>query len=977
MNDAFEKLKKDLDGELYWSSKMKSLYATDGSIYREMPLAVAIPATENDIKKLIIFAAENKTSLIPRTAGTSLAGQCVGNGIVVDTSKYFNKILEINPEEKWAVVQPGVIRDELNYFLKDHGLMFGPNTSTSNRAMIGGMVGNNSCGSTSVSYGTTRDHTLEIKGFLSDGSHFHALPLSLDEFEKKCGSKSLEGNIYRQLRTALQDPEIRQNIQKEYPKPGINRRNTGYAIDVLLQSEPFSDNGSPFNLSKLLCGSEGTLAFTTEIKLNLVPLPAKNDALVCAHFESIHDAMKATVEVMKLKPFACELMDKNILDCTFGTPTFMPLRSFVVGDPAAILIIEFRANSHEKADALAKEAIHVLSSAKQGYAFPVLHGKEASKAWTLRAAGLGLLANLPGDEAINCIEDTAVDIQDLPAYIREFEEMMHGFGQDPVYYAHAGDGELHLKPRIDLSKSSGIELFKRICESSARLVKKFNGSLSGEHGDGRVRAAFIPMMIGPENYRLICEIKKTWDPANILNPGKIVDAKPIEADLRQQVIKKNINIETVFQFGGQEGFFKAAEKCTGSGDCRKLPFAGGTMCPSYQATLDEQHSTRGRANALREFISQKPDGKGIEHPELVEVMSLCIQCKGCTSECPSNVDMSRIKSEYLFQFQKIKGRSLRSRLFAHNDTINYLVHPGAGAINYLWNKSVIGKSLKKLLGISPDREIPKLQPVTLRKWFARHLQIIDQKIYKGKLIFFSDEFTDLYDSETGKKTILLLNHFGYEVLMPMHSPSGRSQISKGFLHTAKKFANKNVRIFSDEKYQNMPIIGLEPSAILSFRDEYPDLVDADLRNKALEIKKNIYLIEEFLYEILQNGLIKTDTWQAYPEKILYHGHCHQKALSDTGKAAFILSAAKGANVETIPSGCCGMAGSFGYEKENYDISMKIGGLVLFPAINNQAHAVKIAASGTSCRHQIKDGTGKIARHPVEIIYDYATGQRNV
>lgn len=965
-------LQKSLSGELHWSSKMKALYATDGSIYRELPLAVAIPKDESDIQKLIAFASSNKLSLIPRTAGTSLAGQCVGNGIVVDTSKYFTQILEINEEESWVRVQPGVIRDRLNTELKSTRLMFGPNTSTSNRAMIGGMVGNNSCGSTSISFGTTRDHTLEIKGFLSDGSPFHAKALNRQEFQEKCTQNTLEGNIYKQLNDTLSQSEVREEIKKEFPKASIHRRNTGYAIDLLANSEAFNQDGQPFNLCAMICGSEGTLAFITEIKMALVAIPPSFEALLCAHFDSIHKSMEATIDAMKCQPFACELMDRNILECTLGTPAFAHLHSFVVGDPAAVLMVEFRGNSLEEANQKALELLEILKT--QAYAQPILHGKESANAWTLRAAGLGLLANLPGDEAINCIEDTAVDVNDLPAYIREFESMMHGFGQEPVYYAHAGDGELHLKPRVDLSTQSGIDLFKKICHASAVLVKKFKGSLSGEHGDGRVRAAYIPLMLGEKNYKLLQDIKYTWDPQNIFNPGKIVHALPIEANLRHQVKKQDIGLDTAFHFGGKEGFFTVADKCTGSGDCRKLPMAGGTMCPSYQATLDEQHSTRGRANALREFMSQKPDGKGIEHPELAEVMDLCIQCKGCTSECPSNVDISRLKSEYLYQTNKINGRSLRSYLFAHNDTINARFRAFASINDYLFNRSIISHFLKNLLGISPKRSIPTVSKTSLRIWFNSYKQKISSTTNKQKLIFFCDEFTDIYDVEIGIKSIQLLNSFGYEIILPVHAPSGRSQISKGFLKEAKSFAERNVSLFSSEIYDKLPIVGLEPSAILSFRDEYPDLVGEELRERAIALKSRTFLIEEFLYDSLQQGQIDTINWSSAYRKILYHGHCHQKALSDQAKAAFILSAAKNVEVEIIPSGCCGMAGSFGYEKEHYGISMKIGELVLFPTVRKLGENALIVASGTSCRHQIKDGTGKIAMHPVEVLHEYVFGK---
>ena len=972
MENSLKALNEKLTGELHWSAKLRALYATDGSIYRQLPLAVAIPQTQEDIGLLIIFARTHNIGLIPRTAGTSLAGQCVGEGIVVDTSKYFNKIIEINETERWARVQPGVIRDELNHVLKPAGLMFGPNTSTSNRAMIGGMAGNNSCGSTSVAFGTTRDHVLEMKGFLSDGSAFHAKPLSAEEFYQKTHQDNLEGKIYRHLAEKLTDTQVREEIIREFPKESINRRNTGYAVDVLLRSEVFTQGGEAFNLSKILCGSEGTLAFTTELKVNLVPVPPPCDALVCAHFDSIHKAMDATVEVMKLKPFACELMDDNILKCTYGTPSFTPLRSFVVGEPAAILIIEQRAETTEKAELLAREIVSVLEKNNLSYANIILHGKEAAKAWALRAAGLGLLANLEGDEAINCIEDTAVDVEDLPAYIREFEQMMHGYGQDPVYYAHAGDGELHLKPKINLATKSGIDLFKKITRSSAELVKKFKGSLSGEHGDGRVRAEYIPLMIGQKNYQLIREIKHTWDPQNIFNPGKIVDAFPIDTDLRHQVKHHSTTLNTAFDFGNENGFFKTAEKCTGSGDCRKLPFAGGTMCPSYQATLDEQHSTRGRANALREFISQRPDGKGIEHPELAEVMDLCIQCKGCTTECPSNVDMSRLKSEYQYQVQKLNGPSFRSRIFANNDIINARLRPMAGITNFILNKSPLSNIIKRMLGIAPQRTFPLVYKKGLRQWFKDYKQEINGEP-KGKVIFFCDEFTDLYDAYIGRKAVKLLNRLGVFVIMLPNKPSGRSQVSKGFLNEARKLADFNVQLLSEDRLKDIPITGIEPGAMLIFRDEYPDLVSTQNKKKATELAKRVFLIEEYLYDLLCNGNVDTSGWKAFSSKIMYHAHCHQKSLSDAGKAAWLLSAAPGAQVEIIPSGCCGMAGSFGYEKEHYQISMKIGSLVLFPAINKQTDDVVIAASGDSCRHQIKDGTGRQAVHPVEILYEYAGG----
>lgn len=970
-NIPFSILQEQLAGDLHLSDLWRTLYATDGSVYRQLPEAVALPKTVEDIKRIIRFAAENQIPVIPRAAGTSLAGQVVGAGIIIDISRYFNQILEVNQEEGWVRVQTGVIRDELNQHLKPFGLFFGPNTSTANRCMMGGMVGNNSCGSTSIVYGSTRDHVLELKTILSDGSEVTFGPLSPEELEKKGASETLEGQIYRHLRASLSDPQRQESIQEQYPKESIQRRNTGYAIDLLLRSNAFTDGGPDFNACTLLCGSEGTLAFTTEIKLHVNPLPAPEEVVLCAHFHSINESMRAVQVAMAHQPSACELMDKIILDLTRQNIEQQRNRFFVEGDPAAILMIEFRGQTRAEAEGQADQLIKAFQGAGFGYAFPKVFAPDSKKIWDLRKAGLGILGNLPGDpKAVACIEDTAVAIADLPEYIAEFSEMMADFGQEAVYYAHAGAGEIHLRPILDLKKKKDRQLFYDITYSTAQLVKKYQGSLSGEHGDGRVRAPFIEDMIGADNYALLREIKQTWDPQGIFNPGKIVDAPPMNTNLRYEAGQQKPEPDTVFDFSEVGGLLRMTEKCNGSGDCRKLAFSGGVMCPSYQATKEEKDTTRGRANVLREFLTQNTKKNPFDHPEIAEAMDLCLSCKGCTSECPSNVDMSTLKAEFQYQYYKSHRIPFRARFFSRINTYNGFGSAFPGLSNFFLQNRLTSRLIKSILGVAPRRSLPTLSKQSLRNWWqgkGRHLPVIDPN---GKSVYlFCDEFTNYNESKIGEKAIRLLLQLGYEVRMVDHLESGRAAISKGMLDDAKKIAERNVRIFSDLLDEDNPLLGLEPSAILSFRDEYPRLVKRDLRKTAEAIAPHCLLIDEFLAREATQGNIQSGQFSEEARTIYLHGHCHQKALSDVAQSAFLLSLPINYSVEVIPSGCCGMAGSFGYEKEHYELSMQVGELVLFPAVRRLSETALIAAPGTSCRHQIFDGTKRRAVHPVEVLWE--------
>jgi FAD/FMN-containing dehydrogenase/Fe-S oxidoreductase len=969
MIKKLNELAGQLEGEFYVDDTTRILYATDASAYREKPIAVAIPKSIEDLKILIRFAKENQTSLIPRTAGTSLAGQVVGNGIVVDVSKYFTKILEFNAAEKWVIVEPGVVRDELNFFLKPHGLLFGPETSTANRAMIGGMVGNNSCGSNSVVYGSTREHLLEVKALLSDGTeaHFHAM--DLDKFHDKCEGDTLESNIYKTTRTILSNHENQLEIRKEFPRKSVERRNTGYALDILTDEAPFTAGGPDFNFCKLIAGSEGTLAFSTEIKLNLIPLPPKETGLLCVHFNSIDESLRANLIALKYKPSASELIDHFILECTKGNIEQNKNRFFVQGDPEAILVIEFKRSVREEIESITSALIAELRAAGLGYHFPVLFGEDTNKIWSLRKAGLGLLGNLPGDsKAVPVIEDTAVDVVDLPAYIRDFNEILAKYGLHSVHYAHAGSGEIHLRPILNLKTEEGNKMFRTIAIEIADLVKKYNGSLSGEHGDGRLRGEFIKKMVGGRNYELFRVIKKTWDPANIFNPNKIVDTPPMNTMLRYTPGQKTPVFKTVFRYKNQD-ILQHAEQCNGSGDCRKTQLSGGTMCPSFMATKNEKDTTRARANILREFLTNSEKINRFDHQEIYDVMDLCLSCKGCKSECPSNVDMAKLKAEFLQQYYDANGVPFRSRLIA-NFTLSARIGSLAPRLyNFIVTNNFTSKLVKKFSGFAVERSMPELAKQSLKKWYGKRELRDKNPAAKRTVYLFCDEFTNYNDAETGIKAVLLLEKMGYNVVIPEHGESGRACLSKGLLRDAKKIANKNISLLKDLVSEESPLIGIEPSAILTFRDEYVDLAEDDQLESAKALSKNVFLIDEFIAAEIKLGRIDKNLFTREKRLIKLHGHCQQKALSSVSHSVVMLSFPENYRVETIPSGCCGMAGSFGFEKEHYQLSMQISELVLMPAVRNLPDDVIIAAPGTSCRHQIKDGSGKIALHPVDILFD--------
>lgn len=966
----------EIEGEFYQDSTTRTLYATDASAYREVPLGVAIPKNEGDVKALLNYAIEHKVPLIPRAAGTSLAGQVVGKGLVVDVSKYLTEVLEISKEESWVRVQPGINRDELNLILEEHGMFFGPETSTSNRARIGGMVGNNSCGSNSVFYGSTRDHLLEARVLLADGSEVTFKELTKEEFEAKCRGEGvaseLEQKIYQHIQKTLRDPERAGEIRREFPKSTIPRRNTGYALDMLLELAPFSATDNPFNFCQLVAGSEGTLCFLLEVKLHCNAPKPKQTALVCAHFNSVYESLQANLIALKYQPYACELMDDIVLEATKANAEQRKNRFFVQGDPAALLMVELNDEDPKQLELRAEALVDELKSAGFGYHYPIVWNEETKKVWTLRKAGLGVLANIPGDEkAVPVIEDTAVDVEDLPEYIREFGELMNGYGKRCVHYAHAGSGELHLRPILNLKTQEGKEEFRSILNDVALLVKKYRGSLSGEHGDGRLRGEFIKTMIGEKNYALVESIKRTWDPDNLFNPGKIVDTPPMNEQLRYEPGQSTREVDTVFDFEESLGIQRMAEKCNGSGDCRKSHLMGGTMCPSYMATKDEKHTTRARANILREYLTHSEQENPFAHEEIKEVMDLCLSCKGCKSECPSNVDVGKMKAEWMHHYYKAKGLPFRSWMVSRFSFLNRLAQPVYPLYNFMFGEHVLGRLAKRIVGFHPKRTLPRLHRQTFKTWFrknkSRDFGVQRPERYKGKVYILADEFTNYNDISIGKAAVQLLTRLGYEVEIPDHLETGRSAFSKGLLDYGKGFANENVRRLHKIIDQDAPLVGLEPSALLCFRDEYPDLLRGEDKQDAQKLAENCYLLEEFLEREMDAGRLDSSLFTRQPKVMHYHGHCMQKALSSLTPVKRILELPENYQVRMIPSGCCGMAGSFGYEQEHYEVSMDIGELVLLPRARQIGEEALLVAPGTSCRHQVKDGTDKRAYHPAEVL----------
>ena len=947
-------------------------YATDASAYREMPLAVAYPHNEDDLRWLLTEAQRRHTHLIPRAGGTSIAGQVVGNGIVVDVSRYMNAILEINPDQRWVRVQPGVVRDELNLALQPYGLFFSPETSTSNRCCIGGMVGNNSCGTHSLIYGSTRHHVIGMRIMLADGSVHGIGQLSVPDEQPS----ELYQSILQQLHTWQQDPQVMSLLRTNFPDPSLQRRSCGYALDETLnaQSAIYNNQSSisnklGLNLCSLITGSEGTLCLVTEIMLSLDSIPPAHKIAVCQFLNHIDDAWQANLDALQQHPVAVELIDGKILQLAKNNPAAAQHMQVLGLDPnhlpAAILVSEFWSDS---------TSISNLQPATCNHQSSTFVDSKVDAIWSLRKAGLGVLTGMDGDaKPVGVIEDTAVAPQRLADYIADFRAMLDSLQLDCVYYGHISTGELHLRPILNLKDPNDRIKFRQVAQATAELVKKHHGSLSGEHGDGRLRGEFIPLVYGQEVYDLFCQLKRTWDPDSLLNMGKIVNTPPMDASLRYDSItyprrggntdeeRRNSSRPLIKQSGNQPyelavSTINRVERCNGSADCRKSIAMGGLMCPTYKMSRDEILSTRARANILREKLTRDPHG--ITSAEVQEVLDSCLACKGCKSDCPSNVDMTALRSELLQLQHDIQGTPFRSWMVARMAIIERLGSLVPAIYNFCATNTFISSIIKRIVRFSPHRRIP-----TIARHSMRHLINKSSSTSSSTSVFlFADEFTSLHEPSLGLHFAQLLTALGYRVIVPKHVESGRAAMSKGCLRLAAKYAKRNIDLLAPLITPDTPLIGIEPSCILSFRDEYPRLVDDP---RAQTLAQNTFLYDEWLMREVQRGRISADNFTQLHQTIYLHGHCHQKAIVGIQPTADCLRLT-GADVHIIPSSCCGMAGSFGYEKEHYDTSMAIGESVLFPAV--RAAKGIVCAPGTSCRQQILDGTGIHALHPIEVLY---------
>jgi FAD/FMN-containing dehydrogenase/Fe-S oxidoreductase len=949
-DDIESALKSRVSGEVKFDPFTRVLYSTDASIYQMEPVGVVIPRNVEDVLAVIQVANETGVPVLPRAGGTSLAGQTVNHAIVTDFSKYLNQIIEVNKEEQWARVQPGIVLDDLNRQLIPYGLMYAPDPTTSSRACVGGGVGNNTCGAHSVIYGKTLDHIKELDVILSDGTQTHFQTLDARELEAKLNGVGLESDIYRGVRRLAQENVA--EISARYPN--IMRRVSGYNLDQFL----VDDN---FNMTKMIVGSEGTLCVVTEVKINLVPRPTMT-ALSVVHFEDIFGASEAVQHILEHGPSSIEIMDNNVLERSRASANLGSNMAFVEGSPGAILVVEFYGETEAELTDKATKLQNDMERLGHGYATVNMLDRAAqASVWAVRKQGLGLLMSMHGDaKPLPFVEDTAVDPGNMGDFVRRFDEIVRNHGTEAAYYGHASVGCLHIRPVVSLKTRDGVDKMLSIADEISDLVKDFGGSLSGEHGDGIVRGVWNEKMFGPEIYKLFQELKSTFDPDGLMNPNKIIDCPPMDQNLRYGPDYRAPSMPTKLDFSIDTDFAGAVEMCNGMGACRKLE---GHMCPSYIATRDEEHSTRGRANLLRAALSGKlPEGT-MTSKRLYEAMDLCIECKGCKAECESGVDMAKMKYEFLDQYHKANGTPLRNRVFGHINRLSAWGSRMAPFSNLMANNP-IGKMMSQiLLGVHPKRNPPKFVRNTFAKWFkARGTSTIQAT---NTVVLLNDTYMNYNYPEIGKAAVALLEAAGLRVVLSDTKCCGRPMISKGLLDDATANAVSNIDQLLAYADQGIPVIGCEPSCLLTFRDEYPELVRD---KKAKKVAANSFMIDEFLIKLQGDGKLQLNLGKL-EKKVLFQAHCHQKADMGTATSMAALRLASGYQVELINAGCCGMAGSFGYEKEHYDISMKIGEEALFPAIRAKDNDWEIAVMGVSCRQQVEDGTGRKARHLVEVLAD--------
>ena len=971
-----QQLSDTLAGEVRFDLYSKALYSTDASLYQIQPIGVVIPKDRQDVIKTVQIASEHNVPILPRGGGTSLVGQSVGEAVVLDMSKYMNQLLEVNVAERWARVEPGIVLDELNHKLEPHGLMYAPDVATSSRANVGGTIGNNSAGSHSLIYGKTIDHVMSLDLVLSNADTITASPISLEQLKSKKQGNTLEANIYRELCRICEDNAS--EIRKRYPR--ILRRVAGYNLDEFVtdagskEVTPYRrdgcDENHPFSLTKILVGSEGTLATTVEAMVNLVPIP-KLTALCVVHFESLIASMEAMQPILECNPTAVELIDKTILDMARGSLEFSRLTTFIEGEPAALLAVEFYGETHAELASQLEKLEKTLKGASAGYAFVrCFTAEEKSRVWETRKAGLGLLMGMKGDaKPVGFVEDAAVPIEHLPEYVRRFDEIVTAHDTTAAYYAHASVGLLHNRPIVNLKSEDDIQKMHNIAREVRDLLMELDGAMSGEHGDGLVRSEWIESMFGPEIYQALTEVKRAFDPNDIMNPGKIVNAPPMTENLRFGTDYNTIKIDTYFDFSSQDGFGRAIEMCNGVGACRKT--LTGTMCPSFIGTREEEHSTRGRANALRSIISGALPHTEFTNERLQEVLDLCLGCKACKAECPSNVDMAKIKYEVMAHYHKANGLPLHRRLFGEIGALAPLGSMFSPFSNWAVNNGVSKWIAEKLIGVDRRRDMPTFVRPTYEQWFRkrRTRQTSDKKV-----VLFPDTFMNYSEPSIGKAAVALLEACGFEVLLPEKRCCGRPLISEGMLDRAIENASYNIDALRGYADEGIPIIGCEPSCTSAITDDYVELIGTP---DAKQVAEATYSFAEFVAALAEKSELPL-AFSVEPRDILLHGHCHQRALVGIQPTVEMLSLPAAHNVSVIDSSCCGMAGAFGYEKAHYDLSMKIGELRLFDAVREKPpDSFTLSAAGFSCRHQLEHGTGVQPKHPIEVLHESMTEELKI
>ncbi len=950
-----------LGGEVLFDAYTRHLYSTDASMYSIEPIGVVYPRDADDVVATVEIAAEHGVPVLPRGGGTSLAGQTVGQAVVLDFSRYMNAILEVDPEARMARVQPGVVQDDLNRAVLQHKLLFAPDTSTSNRATLGGMIGNNSCGARSARYGMTIDHVLELDVVLSDGSRAHFAPVDEATIAARARGSSLEARLYREIHSLVSG--CADVIRRDMPPHW--RRSGGYRLERMLPES------GPFSLTNLVVGSEGTLAITTEAMVKLVPKPPVIAALV-GHFETVSAAIAAAHPAMEEGASAVELVDRIILNLARRSPIHRHLAEQLHGDPGALLWVEFYGDTLSEASEGMERLRRRWQREGHGYALvPAPTPAEQKGFVALRKAGQGMLlaAGENGQRSLAFVEDTAVPPERLAEYAERFARLLDQHGMHAGFYGHASAGCLHIRPYLDLTKPESVEKMRTVAEAVVGLVAEYGGMNSSEHGDGLVRSEFNRRIFGDELYGAMREVKRIFDPENRMNPGKKVDPPPMTENLRDPRLPPAPALDTHFHYHSPDGMRGAANRCMRIGECRKSPVAGGVMCPSYMATRQEEHSTRGRANALVRALSMPDPAEALGDERLHEILDLCLECKACKRECPLSVDMATLKSEALAAHHAKHGIPLRSRVFGHVRTLNRIGSAFAPLSNLPSGIGPARRILERVLGIHHKRPLPRFQRQTLPKWFAsrsRKKAPHAKRPTKGPLVFLADSFTSFTEPEIGRAAIELLEAAGWEVELVDDVCCGRSLISKGLLDDAKARHRALISKLGPRAEQGVPIVGCEPSCVLTLREELPDLMG---RSAAVDaIASRASLADDLIADAVADGSLTVDPEASVANRpILFHGHCHQKAGGAVTGSIRVLQSIPGAQVDVVDAGCCGMAGSFGFEAEHYDLSLQIGGIRLFPAVNAAPQDALIAATGVSCRQQIAHGAGRSAQHPIVLL----------